>query len=145
MEEKVVSPPTPLNNLESVVMIKIFMINYVRPCKLLTLNGRGLWQLRDLEQRCPYPTTQKQLREIWRSVRRCKNFPCRKMETMKTTIFSVRLFLKLKLICIFGAKSWAETTHYQCIDFGIINQFEMNSSSLQRSKLGTCIMALPIP
>jgi hypothetical protein len=41
------------------------------------------------------------LYQVWRSIRRCKIFPCRKIEIRRAANLEVFLFLTLKLLYIF--------------------------------------------
>ena len=70
--------------------------------------------------------------------------PCRKIGIMRTAIFLVIIFLKLKLLCIFGSHnlSW---TYYQCLASAVIAHFKCSFFFALALKLGTCVMALLVP
>ena len=65
---------------------------HARPCVMV---------VHTIEYMHLYLITYKVLRNIWRSIRRCKFFMCRKMEIMRTTNLSTMLYLKLKYVWFF--------------------------------------------
>ena len=46
------------------------------------------------------------MRQIWRYIRQCKSFPCKKIEIKRIANFATVLFLNLNIFWTFKAKSW---------------------------------------